>query len=169
MKGINKIIIFFFVMIVFSMDLFSCKMVSLVSYESEEFEKFKNKPLSESELPNDIYFTRIMTTVWVDLIFRKFSKSGDFDEMEVKNISIEDDRGRVIEEFQDSVLKSNGVNNELNGCNYQLYSYRIDNEELRLRLEKYKTKYIMFYYEINGQKYSERLNRTVEKYPLLRT
>lgn len=36
-------------------------------------------------------------------------------------------------------------------------------------LEKYKTKYIIFHYEIDGIQYSEKLKRTVVRYPILRT
>ena len=42
-------------------SIFSCKTASIINFESEKFEKFKNGSLSLKQLPEEYYFARILT------------------------------------------------------------------------------------------------------------
>lgn len=112
------------------------------------------------------YYTRVTTTVWVDLIFMKFSKNDDFSDIDVRNISIKDDKGNDILLFPDMHLQASGIINTLDNINYEIYSFEIDNEENRTRLKNYKTKFIIFSFEVDGKQYTQKLKRVEEKYPV---
>lgn len=170
MKEISKTAIIFLVMGCFSVGLFSCKRGTFVNFESDAFEEFKKREVNSLELPDDFYYTRIMTTECVDLIFRKFSLKNEFENINVKNITIADDKGNVIYRKEEIELKPTGFTYNDNNCNYQIYSYEIDNNEFnRDELRSYKTKYITVNFEINGKTYSETLKKTVSRYPIMRT
>ena len=67
-------------------------------------------------------------------------------------------------------LKPNGINHVENGYNYQIYSYKMsDNELNRNVLRNLKTKFIIIIFEINGKKYSEKLNRVETRYVITQT
>ena len=73
MKEISKLILLFLLgYVIFS--IFSCKTASIVNFESESFEQFKSNSILIDEYPDTFYYTRVTTAVWVQLIFRKFSK-----------------------------------------------------------------------------------------------
>ena len=171
MKEISKRIIISIIAISVFMGFFSCKMDSLVTYESEAFEKFKNGSLNETSLPDELYYARIMTNFWLDLIISKYSKENDFHEISVKNISIVDDKNNLIYQsdsldFDSFEVKDTDI---VNAYHYKIYHYQINDEELRLKLKECKTKHLIFNFEIDGKKYSEKLKRFVETYPILRT
>lgn len=169
MKELNKRFITGIIIVGVAMGFLFCKTDYIISFESEEFNTLNGNVFKKLETTNDIYRTRIMTTVWLELIFKRFSKNTTFEKITITNIILEDDKGNEIEHFQEVSLEANGIMHEENGSFYQLYSFRIEDEALRIKIKKYKTKYILLKYEINGEKYSEKLKRVVEKYPILRT
>ena len=109
MKETNKIKIFVLIItIIFSLE--SCKIIPSVSFESEKYEQFKKADKFSESLPNEFYFTRIMTTVCVDIIFRKFSVENKFENISVHNLIIKDDKKNIIFQKDNVILKSNGIN-----------------------------------------------------------
>lgn len=111
-----------------------------------------------------------MTTVCVDIIFRKFSVENKFENISVHNLIIKDDKKNIIFQKDNVILKSNGINHYEKEICFQLYSYELTENELnRLDLEKYKTKYVTLSYNIDGVSYSEILKRIEKKYILTRT
>ena len=170
MKEINKYFLKIIILIIFCTLVFSCKTDSLVNFESESFRAFKNGDLLLDELPEEFYFTRIMTTVCVDIIFRKFSVENKFENISVHNLIIKDDKKNIIFQKDNVILKSNGINHYEKEICFQLYSYELTENELnRLDLEKYKTKYVTLSYNIDGVSYSEKLKLIEKKYILTRT
>lgn len=169
MKEISKIIILFLLgYVMFS--IFSCKTASIVNFESESFEQFKSNSILIDEYPDTFYYTRITTAVWVQIIFRKFSKENDFSEIFLQNITIIDDKETELYKAENILLSSNGVLHSENNCNYEIYSYQIENSDFTPNvLQTYKTEYIILNFEINGIKYSERLKRNEKKYLVTRT
>lgn len=169
MKETNKIKIFVLIItIIFSLE--SCKIIPSVSFESEKYEQFKRADKFSESLPDEFYFTKIMTTVCVDIIFRKFSVENKFENISVHNLIIKDDKKNIIFQKDNVILKSNGINHYEKEICFQLYSYELTENELnRLDLEKYKTKYVTLSYNIDGVSYSERLKRIEKKYILTRT
>ena len=149
---------------------FSCKTASIINFESEAFEKFKSSSIRIEEYPDTFYYTRITTAVWVQLIFRKFSKENDFSELILQNISIVDDEGLELYKVDNVLIFSNDVLHSENSCNYQIYSYQIDNSVLSPEVfQKNQTEYIIINFEIDGIKYSEKLTRDEKKYLVTRT
>lgn len=169
MKGINKILrLFLFGFIMFS--IFSCKTASIINFESENFENFKNDTISLESLPEDFYFSRILTATCVDIVIFKFSKQNNFKELFAKNIVIEDDDGNVIFKQDSMKFKSYDSINVIQDCHYKTYSYEIPYEEFdRVTLRNYKTNCIILSFEIDGTKYSEKLKRDEKKYLVTRT
>lgn len=169
MKEINKTIFKILIGGVLIMSLFACKTASIVNFESEKYDEFK-KSESSKLYPDDFYFTRIMTAMWVDIVFTKFSKTNDFSDITVKNITIFDDKGTTLYKKESvSLAPYEGVNTE-NNCNYKIYSFIIDNAELNPDIiTNHKTKYITINYQIENDVYIEVLKRTEMKYIVTRT
>lgn len=164
MKEISKCSIVKILFCFMLMTFISCEMSSIVSFENDDFDKMQKGEIKGSELPDVFYYTRVTATVWVDLIFMKFSKNDDFSDIDVRNISIKDDKGNDILLFPDMHLQASGIINTLDNINYEIYSFEIDNEENRTRLKNYETKFIIFTFEIDGKQYSQKLKRVEEKY-----
>lgn len=168
MKEINRIIKMLFLgCAVFF--IFSCKTASIVNFESENFERFKNQSDSQN-YPDTFYFARVMTASCVDLIFFRFSRDGDCSDILVKNIAVYDDKN--VKLFEKEILKitSNGFVHKEKDVDYEIYSYEMPREEFdRTTLKNCKTDYIILNFEIGGIKYSEKLNRVEKKYLLTRS
>lgn len=164
-KILNKIIIGCVIM-----SLLSCKTASLVNFENENFEKFKNNTLSLQILPEEFYFSRILTAIRVDFVFRRFSKTNNFNEIIMQNITIQDDSGNIIYRNELPYLQVYDEVETLNECGYKIYYCEIPQEEFdRNILKNYKTKFIILSFEINGKQYSEKLKRVEKKYLITRT
>ena len=169
MKEISKIILLLLIgCVMFS--IFSCKTTSIINFESEKFEKFKNGSLSLKQLPEEYYFARILTATCVDIVFFKFSKKNSFEDIFAKNVVVNDDNGNLI--YKRDYMQFNSYNSTdfINNCHYKTYFYEIPHEELdRITLKNYKTEYIILSFEINGVKSSEKLKRVEKKYIVART
>ena len=145
------------------MSFFSCRTVSIVDFESEGYERFKVGKTAFQDLPDEFYFARIMTAVCVDVVFRKFSARKEFEQIEIRSITIRDDRGNIIFEQDSACLDPNGISHVEKNHTYQLYSFKIPQEQLSSQeLSQYKTHYITFSFEISGKGYSEKLKH-IEK------
>lgn len=93
-----------------------------------------------------------------------------FSEIFLQNITIIDDKETELYKAENVLLSSNGVLHSENNCNYEIYSYQIENSDFTPNvLQTYKTEYIILNFEINGIKYSERLKRNEKKYLVTRT
>jgi len=170
MKEISKIVMLFIVMGCLSIALFSCRMGSMVNFESESYERFKSGGENFPENLNEVYFARVMIVNSVELVLQKLSKEDEFDETLIADISIKDDKNSLIYKKDSISFRSVNVKNNSNEYYQNLYICEIDENDIEPdMLEKYKTKYIIFHYEIDGIQYSEKLKRTVERYPILRT
>jgi hypothetical protein len=170
MKEINKY--FIIILIGFcTMVLFSCRSGKLVNFESDSFEKFKNQEFEESEFSRVLYFSRITTAVWVDLVIVKYSKDKTNEEIIANNIMILDDKDNVLYQSNSVTFDSysQADTDMLNNYYYKVYSYKVDDEDLRTKFRKHKTKYLIINFEIDGKGYSDKLKRVVERYPILRT
>ncbi len=168
MNGISRTIAF--LLVGCAMLSFSCTAASVVSFESENFERFKVNAILTDESPDTFYYARVTTAVRVALIFRKFSKENDFPETLFQNISIFDDKGTVLYKKERVSLSPNGIVHSENGRNYEIYSYEIEKSECNPNiLENHKTEYIILAFEIDGKKYSEKLKRVEKKYLVTRT
>ncbi|MGN0739706.1 MAG: hypothetical protein ACI4LX_06005 [Treponema sp.] len=169
MKEISRIIIFLLMgFVIFSLS--SCKTAFIVNFESESFEKFKTGSFLTDEYPETFYYTRVTTSVWVQLIFRKFSRNNNFSEILVQNILILDDKGTELYKKNQVSLSSNGILHSENNCNYEIYLYQIENTDFApVILENNKTEYIILKFEIEGKKYSEKLKRVEKKHLVLPT
>ena len=169
MKEINKVKTSIFIICIF-LSFISCKTFPLVSFESEKYEQFKHSSKQLEDIPNEFYFSRIMTSVCVDIIFRKFSIENKFENISVHNLIIKDDKNNIIFQKDNVILKSNGINHYEKEICFQLYSYKITENELnRKELENYKTKYVILSFIIDGKEYSEKLKRVEKKHLLTRT
>lgn len=170
MKEISKVVMLFIVMGCLSITLFSCRMGSMVNFESESYERFKSGGENFPENLKEVYFARVMIVNSVELVLQKLSKEDEFDETLIADISIKDDKNSLIYKKDSISFRSVNVKNNSNEYYQNLYICEIDENDIEPdRLEKYKTKYIIFHYEIDGIQYSEKLKRTVERYPILRT
>ncbi|MEE3313469.1 MAG: hypothetical protein VZR56_04845 [Treponema sp.] len=170
MKEISKIVMLFIVMGCLSIALFSCRMGSMVNFESESYERFKSGGENFPENLKEGYFARVMIVNSVELVLQKLSKEDEFDETLIADISIKDDKNSLIYKKDSISFRSVNVKNTSNEYYQNLYICEIDENDIEPdMLEKYKTKYIIFHYEIDGIQYSEKLKRTVVRYPILRT
>lgn len=170
MRENNKIIQNLVLLGILWMSLFSCETASVVNFESENYENFKNGDIKLEMLPDDFYFTRILTATCVELVFLKFSKNNAFKEMTLKNIVITDDMGKTLYKNELLDVQSHDSTDILNDCAYKLYYYEIPTENFnRVTLKNHNTKYLMFSFEIDGKKYSEKLKRVEKKYLVLPT
>lgn len=168
MKETNNLFIILGIIILFSLS--SCKTTSIVNYESEQYEQFKQNSDCLYTVFDEFYFSRIMTTVYTDLIIKRFSKNNVFPEIKIENIIIKDDSENIVFQKKEMHLKPNGINHVENGYNYQIYSYKMsDNELNRNVLRNLKTKFIIMMFEINGKTYSEKLNRVETRYVITQT
>ena len=146
-------------------SVFSCKTASIVNFESENFANFKKESISLDVLPQEFYFTRILTATCVNIVIFKFSKNDNFKEFFVKNIIIEDDNGNIIYKKDLVELNSYDSTDIINDCHYKIYSYEIPHEEFdRIALKNYRTNFIIISFEVDGIKYSEKLKREEKKY-----
>lgn len=151
-------------------SIFSCKVASIVSFESENFERFKADAILIDECSDSFYYARVTTAVQVTLIFRKFSKENDFPETLFQNISIFDDKGSELYKKEQVSLLPNGIVHSENGRNYEIYSYQIEKSECNPNiLENHKTEYIILSFETEGKRYSEKLTRVEKKYLVTRS
>ena len=150
--------------------IFSCKTASIVNFESENFENFKKDAIALETLPEEFYFTRILTASCVDIVVFKFSKENIFNEFLAKDIVIEDDDRNIIYKRDFMKFNSYDLTDVINDCHYKTYSYEIPREEFdRIALKNYKTSYVIISFEIDGIKYSEKLKREEKKYFVTRT
>ncbi len=94
MNGISRTIAF--LLMGCAMLSFSCTAASVVSFESEKFEDFKKDTLTLGTLPEEFYFTRILTATCVVIVFFKFSQENTFKDTFAKYIVIADDNGNPI-------------------------------------------------------------------------
>ena len=164
----RKAVLFLLVCVMFS--LFSCKTASLVNFESESYEQFKNETLYLEELPEEFYYARILTATCIEIVLRRFSLNNDFGEIKLENVKLVDDKGLDIYENEQISLTSNGIVHIENDCNYEIYAFQIETSVFfPQKLENYKTDYIILSFEIDGKKYSEKLNRVEKKYIVTRT
>ena len=120
MKEINKYFLKIIILIFFCTLVFSCKTDSLVNFESESFRAFKNGDLLLDELPEEFYYTRILTAICVDIVFLRFSKFNDFNDVVLDKLTIKDDKGEVIFNANKIPLKSHKGIEILNNCNYKV-------------------------------------------------
>lgn len=169
MKEINKIFKVIIIGII-SMGFFSCMMYKLVNYDSERFEEFKKGEL-KGELTDEFYCSRIITAVWLDLIIERYSRVNNFGEIVVSNICILDDKSEILYQLESAKFDSFITKNTdiKNNYYYKVYSYKIEDENLRIRFRDLKTKYLIINFEIDGKQYSDKLKKEVSRYPLLRT
>lgn len=170
MKEINKYFLKIIILIIFCTLVFSCKTYSLVNFESESFRAFKDGDLLLDELPEEFYYTRILTAICVDIVFLRFSKFNDFNDVVLDKLTIKDDKGEVIFNANKIQLKSHNGIEILNNCNYKVYFWEIPQEQFdRNILRNYKTKYVILNFEIERKNYSKKLKRVEKKYILTRT
>ncbi len=170
MKEISKIVMLFIVMGCLSIALFSCRMGSMVNFESESYERFKSGGENFPENLKEMYFARVMIVNSVELVLQKLSKEDEFDETLIADISIKDDKNSLIYKKDSISFRSVDVKNNSNEYYQNLYICEIDENDIEPdMLEKYKTKYITLVFEIENIQYSEKLKRTVVRYPILRT
>ena len=102
------------------MSIFSCKTDSLVTFESELFRAYRDGNVSLDEFSEDFYFTRILTTICVDIVILKFSKYNEFKDIVLDNIEIIDDNGKKIFEAGKTPFKCHEGIENLNNCNYKV-------------------------------------------------
>ena len=170
MKEISKVVMLFIVMGCLPITLFSCRMGSMVNFESESYERFKSGGENFPENLKEVYFARVMIVNSVELVLQKLSKEDEFDETLIADISIKDDKNSLIYKKDSISFRSVDVKNNSNEYYQNLYICEIDENDIEPdMLEKYKTKYITLVFEIENIQYSEKLKRTVVRYPILRT
>lgn len=170
MKEINKIFIKIVFFVVICMSFFSCKTDSFVTFESELFRAYRDGNVSLDEFSENFYFTRILTTICVDIVILRFSKYNEFRDIVLDNIEIEDDNGEKIFEAGKTSLKCHEGTENLNNCNYKVYYWEIPQNEFdRIVLKNYKTKYVILRFKIDGIEYTEKLKRIEKKYFITRT
>ncbi len=168
MNGISRTIAF--LLMGCAMLSFSCTAASVVSFESEKFEDFKKDTLTLGTLPEEFYFTRILTATCVVIVFFKFSQENTFKDTFAKDIVIADDNGNPIYKKDFMKLNSYDSIDTLNDCYYKTYFYEIPNEAFdRNVLKNYRTDFITVYFEVDGKKYLEKLKRVEKKYLVTRT
>lgn len=165
MKGINKILIIFYLL-----SLLSCKTASLITFESEKHADFNNNKITKVD-DDPFFYNRILTAVCVDIVFFKYSKTKDFNDICVKKFKIYDDNENLIYFKENVVLSSfNSTIDEINNFYSKIYYHEFAEEEIsRSKFENYKTKYVILKYEIDGKEYSDKLIRKEEKHFVLPT
>ena len=151
-------------------SILSCQTASLVNFENEEFEKFKNGSLNLKQLPEEYYFARILTATCVDIVIFKYSKNNSFENIVAKNLVINDDNGNLIYKRDSMKFNSYDSTDIINNYHYKTYFYEVPQEEFdRITLKNYKTAFITVNFEIDGKQYSEKLKRVEKKYIVTRT
>lgn len=165
MKEINRFIQKLTLLGIICMSLFSCETASIVNFESEKYENFKNGDIKLDAFPTDFYFSRILTATCVELVFLRFSKNNDFEEIILKNIVIADDAGKTLYKNEYPNVQSFDSIDKINNCAHKVYYYEVPTQDFdRLTLKNYNTKYLMVSFEIGDTIYSEKLKRVEKKY-----
>ena len=96
------------------MGLFSCKIGSMVNFESESYERFKSGGENFPENLKEVYFARVMIVNSVEVVLQKLSKEDEFDETLIANISIKDDKNSLIYKKDSVFFRSVNVKNTSN-------------------------------------------------------
>lgn len=175
MKRINKKLSSLFITFLLSFVISSCKTDSLVNFESEEYNIFLAGNNNIEKFPDEFYYSRIITSVNVDIIIRKFSlnkKVFDCQELKVSQLEISDDSENIIYFCKEKNIRAylSSESDTTNNFYYKIYSIKIPEEEFsRNELIDSKSQYLIMTYEIDGVKYSEKLFRDEKKYFITRT